>query len=65
MNERSLTLFSSKDNIKSSLQISETSLKWLTVAMPLLETRERDKRKTGERLARDMRWSYQLWPNID
>ena len=47
----------------------ETSLKWLTVAMPLLETferlerdwretgerQERDKRETGERLERDRR----------
>ena len=35
-----------------------TSLKWLTVAMPLLETferLERDWRETGERLERDRR----------
>ena len=34
----------------------KTSLKWLTVAMPLLETSERlarDKKETRERLERD------------
>ena len=37
---------------------TQTSLKWLTVAMPLLETferLERDWRETGERLERDRR----------
>ena len=36
----------------------QTSLKWLTVAMPLLETierLERDWKETGERLERDWR----------
>ena len=36
--------------------VKKTSLKWLTVAMTLLETREiqeRDKRETGERLEGD------------
>ena len=47
-----------------SVQGKETSLKWLTVAMPLLEMREnreslwRDKGETRKRLARDKRWSY-------
>ena len=48
----------------------KTSLKWLTVAMPLLETSKRQERdKTRVRLERDKRetreiWSYGGWPII-
>ena len=44
-----------KKNLKKIDLYIETSLKWLTVAMPFLETRERLERKTRERerLARD------------
>ena len=50
----------------------QTSLKWLTVAMPLLENskrQERERDKTRVRLERDKIetreiWSYGGWPNI-
>ena len=43
---------------QTQFSINKTSLKWLTVAMPLLETferLERDWRETGERQERDRR----------
>ena len=38
---------------------SKTSLKWLTVAMPLLDFSKRlETQKTSKRLVGDKRWSY-------
>ena len=53
-----------------NVKCKETSLKWLTVAMPLLENSKRQERdKTRVRLERDKRetreiWSYGGWPII-
>ena len=52
-----------------SHSVKKTSLKWLTVAIPLLEMSERleidkgepiERLTTKERLARDKRWRYGL-----
>ena len=40
---------------KESIVYEITSLKWLTVAMPLLERQDRDKRERQERHKRDTR----------
>ena len=61
--------FFTKLNIELSICL-QTSLKWLTVAMPLLENSKRQERdKTRVRLERDKRetreiWSYGGWPII-